>query len=194
MPRLQPLCKCGCGEIVTPGKQYIQFHGRRGSVHTKETKAEMKITALRLGHRPPQHSREQLSMWAKARKGKYKRSAESKERTRQALLNSVAHKAFAERLKVERKGEGNPAWKGGTSMLPYPYTWTFGFKEQIRDRQGRFCHVCWKREDELHNRPKRLDVHHVDENKQNSNSDNFLVLCHPCHQKITMAKWQMEGM
>lgn len=41
-PKPEPqLCKCGCGELTKPGKDYINGHQRREIFHTNETRLQM---------------------------------------------------------------------------------------------------------------------------------------------------------
>ena len=82
-------------------------------------------------------------------------------------------------------GANNPSWKGGISFEPYPTTWTFRLREAIRDRDGRICHICGKKEDGT-----RLDVHHVDYDKRNIDPDNLISLCVPCHRRTNYGRDQ----
>jgi 5-methylcytosine-specific restriction endonuclease McrA len=43
------------------------------------------------------------------------------------------------------------------------------------------CAVCGYDEDE-----RVLEVHHIDENRQNNNIDNLIILCPICHKKLTL--------
>ena len=197
MPRLQPLCGCGCGTVVSPGKRFIQRHqwrigqnlGKKMSAAQKK-KISITLTGAKL-------SAETIAKIVAKNTGK-KRAPIVGKKISVSLKNSTKFRAYIERMKADRKGAGNPAWKGGTSMLPYPYTWTHKFKERVRDAQGRFCHVCWKTEAEVlftdaeGKTRKHLDVHHIDGNKQNMDDYNFLVMCHPCHQLVTMDVLRME--
>lgn len=76
----------------------------------------------------------------------------------------------------------HPAWKGGSSFLPYPPEWTRKLKEQIRVRDERKCQLCKTSEE---NNGKRLDVHHIDYIKNNLNPRNLISLCSPCHFKTS---------
>lgn len=188
MSRFDPLCSCGCNMAVNPGRCFIKGHNTRahirvgpnkGRVMGDEQKEKIRATLKAKGIKPPG-----------LKKGQAKpRSVESRLRSSIALKNSAAHKAHAERMKTARRGAGNPAWKGGTSLLPYPYTWTAEFKARVRNVQGKFCHVCWAK---VNSRTYEMDVHHIDADKLNTADNNFIVLCHPCHQKITMGKWQLS--
>ena len=79
-------------------------------------------------------------------------------------------------------GDKNPAWAGGLSNFPYPLSFSHRLKEAIRDRDNRACRECGKPEKE---NGKRLDVHHIDGNKNNSNQSNLISLCVKCHRAKT---------
>lgn len=48
------------------------------------------------------------------------------------------------------------------------------------------CSVCgWNEDDNI------LEVHHIDENRQNNDIDNLIVLCPICHRKLTSHKYTL---
>ena len=182
-------CERGCGTQVANDRRFVFTHGRRGAKHSDETRAAISATVRKLGIKPPPPT-PGMGNYAATKGMKLRaRSEESKQRSSIALKNSPAMKAHIERMKVDRKGPGNPAWKGGKSQLPYAYTWNGKFQEEVRIKHGKFCHICWAT---VNSREYEMDVHHIDDNKLNMHDDNFVVLCHSCHQKITMGKWIMR--
>jgi hypothetical protein len=80
----------------------------------------------------------------------------------------------------EYLGEGNPAWRGGTSFHPYPVEWNEQLRESIRERDGRVCQMpgCGKTEEE---NGEKLHIHHIDYDKSNLDEYNLISLCMPCH-------------
>lgn len=72
------------------------------------------------------------------------------------------------------KGELNPAWKGGTSSFPYSEYFTDELKTKIRQRDNFTCEICKK---------NGYDVHHINYDKQQSDSKNLITLCRSCHAK-----------
>jgi len=81
-------------------------------------------------------------------------------------------------------GKLNGMWQGGISFLPYSSNWTEEFKESIRDRDNHECQNpdCNMTEQEhlkLWNR--KLDIHHIDYNKENCLPENLISLCLKCH-------------
>ncbi len=81
---------------------------------------------------------------------------------------------------VSQSGENHYNWKGGISFDPYPIEWTQALKESIRERDNHICQECGTCEDELE---RKLDVHHIDYNKDNLNPKNLIALCRLCHIK-----------
>ena len=79
-----------------------------------------------------------------------------------------------------KSGERNPHWCGGSSLKGYPLGWNNTFKEQIRQRDGYKCQMCGCPEIENN---RKLNVHHIDYNKENLNLDNLISLCDSCHCK-----------
>lgn len=79
-----------------------------------------------------------------------------------------------------KKGQKPWNWQGGISFKPYPLGWTKTFKEQIRYRDGYKCQVCGMPEVE---NGRKLDVHHIDYDKQNIAIENLISLCKKCHRK-----------
>ncbi len=77
-------------------------------------------------------------------------------------------------------GENNGRWLGGISKNSYPLGWNKIFKEQVRFRDNYKCKICDKPEIE---NMRKLDVHHIDYNRDNLNWGNLITLCRSCHMK-----------
>jgi len=84
---------------------------------------------------------------------------------------------------LNQRGEKSPFWKGGIANDPYSYDWTDILRESIRERDNYVCQICGIHQDELNGWHKKLDIHHIDYNKDNLNPDNLITLCHRCHSK-----------
>jgi hypothetical protein len=76
--------------------------------------------------------------------------------------------------------ENNTNWNGGSSFEPYPLGWTKTFKEQIRFGDHYKCQICGCHEVE---NCRKLDIHHIDYNKDNLEENNLISLCQKCHGK-----------
>jgi len=81
-----------------------------------------------------------------------------------------------------QSGEGNPAWSGGTSRLPYPYDWSKTSKRVI-ERDGFRCHGL-----ECSHRDSRLTVHHIDYDKGNCAELNLITVCSSCNTKANFGR------
>jgi len=74
--------------------------------------------------------------------------------------------------------ENNNRWEGGNSFKGYPFGWTEKFKEHIRSRDNNTCQDCKIAEIET---GEKLNVHHIDCNKDNLDENNLISLCRNCH-------------
>ena len=79
-------------------------------------------------------------------------------------------------------GKNSHAWKGGKSFDPYPIIFNGEFKRMIRERDGFRCMACGKSEE---GNGRKLCVHHVDYDKDNTTPENCVSLCLSCHSKST---------
>ena len=86
-------------------------------------------------------------------------------------------------LKKGLKGERNGNWKGGIMYEPYSKRFNEKLKEQIRKRDNYRCQECRFTQEQL---KRKLDIHHIDFNKKNSNPNNLISLCHSCHMQTQM--------
>jgi hypothetical protein len=81
-------------------------------------------------------------------------------------------------------GEKSYLWKGGISKGSYGPEFNNRLKNKIRKRDGYTCQRCHIHQDDIpmkYNYITKLDVHHLDSNKQNNNEDNLISLCRSCH-------------
>ena len=50
------------------------------------------------------------------------------------------------------------------------------------------CAICgWDEDEDI------LQVHHIDENRSNGNTNNLIILCPTCHWKLTIGKYELIG-
>lgn len=87
------------------------------------------------------------------------------------------------------EGENNPNWRGGITEDSYPPEWTPELRESVRTRDNRVCQLCGKTE-QLNGR--KLDVHHIDYNKENCHPSNLITLCNIHNLKVNYNReyWQ----
>ena len=81
------------------------------------------------------------------------------------------------------KREKNPNWKGGISFELYPIDWTDDLREVMRKRDSYICQLCGICQDGLKGRFRKLDIHHIDYDKDNLDPKNLISLCKGCHMK-----------
>lgn len=78
-----------------------------------------------------------------------------------------------------RKPENNSNWQGGLDKEKYSGEFTNEVRDQIRFRDKFTCQVCGKKRE---NREEfKLEVHHIDYNKNNCSFKNLVALCKSCH-------------
>lgn len=213
------LCKCGCGQRIhafdklgrarvfifghqrrnakcseeTRQKMSKNNKGMKGKTHSKETKS--KISKSLEGHKFSEESKRKMS---KSHKGK-KLSEETKRKlskarqnlsveTRRRISEGQKNINAETRLKMNkaRSGKNHYNWKGGISFEPYCMKFNDKIKEEIRNGYGRLCLLCGKDEEE---NGMKLDVHHVDYNKQQGCDGQewcLVPLCKSCHTKTSM--------
>ena len=96
------------------------------------------------------------------------------------ICNALERVGISRRAQSEAlKGERNGRWEGGKSFELYPEEF-WEKREAIRERDGRVCQICGVHESQL---DRRLDVHHIDGDKQNNDDHNLISLCRECHGK-----------
>ena len=84
----------------------------------------------------------------------------------------------------EKSGKNCHLWRGGIYKNKYPTNWTDDLKESIRKRDNYKCKICDVRQNELKSINRKLDIYHIDYDKNNLDSNNLLSLCRKCHAKI----------
>ena len=82
-------------------------------------------------------------------------------------------------------GENANNWKGGVTFEPYGREFNRLLKERIYKRDN---YTCQNPDCEIPG--KRLNVHHIDYNKQNNSELNLITLCCKCH---CAANWNREN-
>lgn len=109
-------------------------------------------------------------------------SSKMKERIKKEKENKIYISPW-NRLSEEQKNElrnslskkmmknGNPNWKGGKNYN-YHYLTSLCVKGVLTK-----CGLCKKEN-------LKLEVHHIDENKNNDQLNNLITICHSCHSKI----------
>lgn len=158
----------------------IALLGHKQSPETIQKRIE---TRRRLGLKPPNRkgiplTEEHKQNISKANKGN--------ENLINALTGRICSPETRKKISDAQKGDKSPHWKGGISYQPYPEEWNETLKNSIRQRDGYVCQECGIHQDELDGRFKKLDVHHIDYNKDNLDPKNLITLCKSCHSKTNI--------
>jgi len=175
-----PLCKCGCGNPVTRSKlspygwnKYINGHqaltGFLGKHHTAESKAKM--SKARKGVKFTKEHREKISEALMGRKF----SAESRSKMSEAQIGKKASTKTRRKMSESRRGKNNSKWSNPSEL-------TSEYLQAIRCRDNFTCQFCGCKNKSKH---RKLDTHHIDDNRHNNYPDNIITLCQLCHQDTT---------
>lgn len=149
------------------------------------------ISITKIGEKHPlygkQHTEKVKQKISKAHKGK-KHTEESKQKIKEnhADFNGKNNPNYGNGDKI--KGNKNPMygkygelsgnWNNGSSFLPYSPEFNKQLKQAILERDDYTCQCP-----DCENKTGLLDIHHIDFNKQNNNSENLIALCRSCHSK-----------
>ena len=96
-------------------------------------------------------------------------------------LNKKRNEEVKRKISQSLKGENSPHWRGGISFEPYSVEFNRELKELIRNRDNYKCQLCGMPECE---NIRKLSIHHIDYNKQNSLPNNLTSLCTGCNTKV----------
>jgi hypothetical protein len=183
--KVPQLCACGCLGMTKPGNKYIRGHqciGKTGKVSW--SKGLTKETDPRLA---------QMSEDMKGKPG-HPMPQEAIEIIRAKVTEIWKQPGYRENISQSISGINHPFYRNRPGLTPddfsrdYPLSWTDQFKEAVRERDGHKCKVCSKTEEE---NGTRLDVHHIDYDRENLDPNNLVSLCKSCHGKTVThrEKW-----
>ena len=74
--------------------------------------------------------------------------------------------------------ENHPNWKGGIGKEPYPFEFDDELKDIIRERDNYTCQACGVLQKDHW---RKLDIHHINYDKDDINPNNLITLCQHCH-------------
>ena len=157
---------CGCKRVELMSKSLT------GYKHTKETRQRMREKGkLR---KPPMRGKKQ--------------SEEAKQKRRETSIGEnnpfygKKHTKETRQLMKEKhanfNGKNNPNWQNGISFEPYSPEFNKEIKQIILKRDNYTC-----QNPNCEHLSKKLDIHHIDYDKQNNNTENLITLCAKCHTK-----------
>ncbi len=154
------------------GKKHSAEHNRKVS-ESKKGKPNPKISKLLKGKTLSEQHKRNISL---ATRGKIKT-----EKTKEKISHTLKGRHLSPNTEFKKGHKIN--WQGGISFYPYPEDWTDDLKESIRKRDEYVCQECGIHQDELKGRLKKLDIHHINYDKDNLNPENLISLCRGCHIK-----------
>lgn len=86
------------------------------------------------------------------------------------------------KIQLSKIGKNNPSWIDGRSYIFYPKEFNESLKEKIRLRDKHICQYCKLHQKCLKNKfKKRLEIHHIDYNRNNCIDTNLITLCSQCN-------------
>jgi len=140
-------------------------------------------TRRKLGYKPPSHKGKVMSQ---RQKDNISKGRTNNPKVINALLGHTCSPETRKKISDAQKGDKSIQWKGGISYQPYPDDWNETLRNSIRQRDNLMCQECGVHQDELTGRFKKLEVHHIDYNKDNLDPDNLISLCKSCHTKTNI--------
>jgi len=192
-------CKCGCGLKPKPGEFFVKGHQNKGKKFT--TKVKRKMSSSHLGKKHSEDTKRKMKESKIGEKNpNYKNSFSASKKFKYSHLGKPLSEKTKEKIALTKRGdknpnykriysekerrrfgspmEKNPNWKGGISFLPYPTTFNNRLKQSIKDRDNNECQNPY-----CDHRARKLDVHHIDYDKENCSQFNLISLCSRCHSK-----------
>jgi endogenous inhibitor of DNA gyrase (YacG/DUF329 family) len=102
------------------------------------------------------------------------------------FCNSKCHGEWNSKYKI---GKNHPNYIHGESNFPYPPEFNDQLKEFVRKRDNYKCQGCGIPQKELY---RKLDIHHIDLDKNNCDTINLISLCSPCNIRanFNIKYWQ----
>jgi len=88
------------------------------------------------------------------------------------------------------KGEHNPSWMGGKDKEKY-IAFDREIRSRIRYRDKFTCQICGAKQTTFGVKTDKLEIHHIDYNKEHTFPKNLVALCKSCHIKTNFdrEKW-----
>jgi hypothetical protein len=142
--------------------------GKKQSKEHIEKRIASRRSPTGKGYKMSDAQKKKLSIYHKGRPTPWMENRYISPETRQRMVDS--HKG-----KFNELGSN---WQGGKSYEKYTVDWTRSLKIAIRERDKYACQMCGDRQEDV-----LFDIHHIDYDKKNCNTDNLITLCRACHMK-----------
>ena len=171
------------------------FYGRHHSITTKEKDRIAHIGKIQSLEHINKKKIIMLMKYADSEyRQKHKKACQSysggkhSETTRKKQSDAIKKKWQDQEHRNKKIKENHWNWQGGIGSAPYSIDFDELLKESIRIRDNYRCQCCNKHQSELIGFLKKLDIHHIDYDKLNANSENLISICRSCHIKTNYHK------
>ena len=186
------LCACGCDEKIEIKKhhkytgipKYINGHNSigknnpfHGKNHIKKSIQKMSIANIGKHFSIKTEFKKDIPSWNKGKKFNEKIRQKMAEAKKGKKRTEEARKKQSISMKGKNSLEKHWNWDGGTSFEIYPIE----FKQIKKSILGRDNYTC--QDPNCEHKTKKLDIHHIDYNKNNNSLENLITLCDFCHTK-----------
>jgi len=161
--------KCGCF--------IAQFRSHRCSIWTN--KKRLKLSKTLKGRKKSEEHKRKIGLANKGNKRPDLAEYNRKYKSQWMKEYNFKFKSF------QISGSKHPNWQGGKSFEPYGLEFNNKLKEFIRKRDNYRCQECFRHQSELKD---KLNIHHIDYNKQNNNTNNLISLCRSCHTQTNYTR------
>ena len=208
---MEKLCECGCGQIVKPGRRFINGHQNRTEIYWKRQMSpklcecgcgEYANPGKRFirghhirGDKNPMKNTEIIRKNSNARKGG-KRTDKTRNRISKAGKKRFENPIEHEKLSAGHQGITYEEWEDFAYKSLYCPKFNEECKESNRNKYNRQCFICELPERENITstyKNKKLSVHHVDMDKgQGCNGKRWILIpvCLKCHGKTHTKLWE----
>ena len=152
------LCQCGCGlEVSNFKNRFIYGHSNRGSNNPN------------FGKKHTEEAKRKMAL-VDRQSSKYCTS----------LSNGI--KEYYRNNPAAMSGVNNPRWiDDRTQVDGNGYSLDLSDEDTAIRGHQTSCEECGKSEED---NGRKMDRHHLDEDKTNTTLDNFMLLCISCHARI----------
>lgn len=192
------LCKCGCGSIANPGRDYIIGHYWKGVKHSDKTREKMVEASKKRWEYPKEH--EKASETVKKRFEENPVSDITREKHSEALIkyyeeNSVSD-TTKEKISATRQHIPYEEWESFASNQKYCPAFDEPCRESNREKYSRRCFLTGLPEKEnitKNGNQWKLAVHHYDMDKQQGCSGKrwkLVPICLEWHSKVHTELWE----
>jgi len=173
MHRQSRLCRqCSFADPEWRTKLSLARRGKPSYERTPDSRAKMSqaLKGKKKNYRPaslrPEVAEKIRASW----------TPERREDARQRGLRFAADPEWRRRIGESVSGARNPMYQHGNSVIPYAPGWGRVNRRELRAAAHNRCQNCGAK--------GLLDIHHLDQAKDNHSRQNLVVLCRKCHKAL----------